>query len=215
LCYAGAFSLKRECAFVTYLQRYWEPGESSKPTLNVALQLAAENSGRFKHALSKDLVHWTQLKEALYPFIDETEGARSDAAFSGSAVSDPQNTSGFRKDGIDPLIVIYTSTGRGECLKLSYDRGLTFEEYPANPILKHNGRDPKVFWYEPDKHWTVSPLPSIRIVLEKHVIFAVIINQAIGIIYPSSVCTEMDLRPPFFHIKAVLSREFGIRVDQV
>jgi fructan beta-fructosidase len=105
------------------------------------------------HAVSKDLVHWTQLKEALYPFIDETEGARSDAAFSGSAVSDPQNTSGFRRDGIDPLIVIYTSTGRGECLKLSYDRGLTFDEYPGNPILKHNGRDPKVFWYEPGKHW--------------------------------------------------------------
>ena len=105
------------------------------------------------HAVSKDLVHWTQLKEALYPFIDETEGARSDAAFSGSAVYDPQNTSGFRRNGIDPLIVVYTSTGRGECLKLSYDRGLAFEEYPGNPILKHNGRDPKVFWYEPGKHW--------------------------------------------------------------
>ncbi len=107
------------------------------------------------HAISKDLIHWEQLKEALYPVIDETPGARGDAAFSGSAVSDPQNTSGFRRNGIDPLIAVYTSTGRGECLKLSYDNGRTFEEYPGNPILKHNGRDPKVFWYNPGKHWVM------------------------------------------------------------
>lgn len=107
------------------------------------------------HAISKDLIHWEQLKEAIYPFIDETTGARGDAAFSGSAVYDPQNTSGFRRDGIDPLIVVYTSTGRGECLKLSYDNGRTFEEYAGNPILKHNGRDPKVFWYDPGKHWVL------------------------------------------------------------
>lgn len=107
------------------------------------------------HAISKDLIHWEQLKEALYPVIDETPGARGDAAFSGSAVYDPQNTSGFRRNGIDPLIAVYTSTGRGECLKLSYDNGRTFEEYPGNPILKHNGRDPKVFWYDPGKHWVM------------------------------------------------------------
>ena len=107
------------------------------------------------HAVSKDLVHWEQLKEALYPVIDETQGARGDAAFSGSAVYDPQNTAGFKRDGIDPLIAVYTSTGRGECLKLSYDNGRTFEEYPGNPILKHTGRDPKVFWYEPGNYWVM------------------------------------------------------------
>jgi sucrose-6-phosphate hydrolase SacC (GH32 family) len=107
------------------------------------------------HAVSKDLIYWEQLKEAIYPVIDETPGARGDAAFSGSAVYDPGNTAGFRRNGKDPLIAVYTSTGRGECLKLSYDNGRTFEEYPGNPILKHNGRDPKVFWYEPGKHWVM------------------------------------------------------------
>ncbi len=101
------------------------------------------------HAVSKDLVRWTELPEALYPFGEK------DAAFSGSAVTDPLNTSGFRKNGIDPLIAIYTSTGRGECLKMSYDNGKTFEEYEGNPILKHQGRDPKVFWYAPGKHWVM------------------------------------------------------------
>lgn len=101
------------------------------------------------HAVSTDLVHWKQLPEAIYPFTDR------DAAFSGSAIYDPQNTAGFRKNGIDPLIAVYTSTGRGECIKLSYDNGKTFIDYEGNPILKHRGRDPKVFWYEPGKHWVM------------------------------------------------------------
>ncbi|HEX2970400.1 MAG TPA: glycoside hydrolase family 32 protein [Bacteroidales bacterium] len=106
------------------------------------------------HAVSHDLIRWEQQKEALYPVI-ETAGIRGDAAFSGSAVYDPENTSGFRRNGIDPLIAVYTSTGRGECLQLSYDNGQTFEDYSGNPVLKHNGRDPKVFWYEPEKHWVM------------------------------------------------------------
>ncbi len=103
------------------------------------------------HAVSKDLVHWKELPEAIYPYTS----IERDAAFSGSAVYDPKNTAGFRKNGIDPLIAVYTSTGRGECLKLSYDNGKTFEEYAGNPILKHTGRDPKVFWYEPGNHWVM------------------------------------------------------------
>jgi sucrose-6-phosphate hydrolase SacC (GH32 family) len=107
------------------------------------------------HAVSNDLIHWQQLKEAIYPVIEKNTTGRGDAAFSGSAVVDPENTSGFRKDGIDPIIAIYTSTGRGECLKMSYDKGRSFVDYEGNPILKHNGRDPKVFWYAPGKHWVM------------------------------------------------------------
>jgi len=107
------------------------------------------------HAVSKNLIHWQQLNEAIFPVIDESITGRGDAAFSGSAVVDPLNTAGFRRNGIDPLIAIYTSTGRGECLKISYDNGRTFEDYEGNPVLVHNGRDPKVFWYEPDKNWVM------------------------------------------------------------
>jgi len=107
------------------------------------------------HAVSKDLIHWEQLNEAIFPFINDNITQRGDAAFSGSAVFDPQNTAGFRKNGIDPLIAVYTSTGRGECLKMSYDNGRTFEDFAGNPVLKHNGRDPKVFWYDPGKYWVM------------------------------------------------------------
>jgi fructan beta-fructosidase len=101
------------------------------------------------HAVSTDLLHWKEVGEALYPVHER------DAAFSGSAVYDPNNTAGFRKKGVDPLIAFYTSTGRGEAIQLSYDNGRTFVDYEGNPILKHSGRDPKVFWYEKGKHWVM------------------------------------------------------------
>lgn len=107
------------------------------------------------HAVSKDLIHWEQLPEAIYPVFDVPTTGRGDAAFSGSAFIDPDNTGGFRKNGIDPLIAMYTSTARGESMKFSYDNGRTFEEYESNPILVHNGRDPKIFWYEPGNHWVM------------------------------------------------------------
>jgi fructan beta-fructosidase len=107
------------------------------------------------HAVSTDLIHWTQLKEAIFPVIKE--GVTNDMAFSGTATVDPNNTAGFRKNGIDPIIAAYTSTGRGEALQLSYDKGRTFMDYEGNPVVKHagEGRDPKVFWYEPGKHWVM------------------------------------------------------------
>lgn len=102
------------------------------------------------HAVSKDLLHWEEQPGEAWYTPDH-----GDAAFSGSAVMDPQNTSGFRKKGIDPVIAFYTSTGRGECIALSYDNGKTFKDYAGNPVIKHNGRDPKVFWYAPGKHWVM------------------------------------------------------------
>jgi len=110
------------------------------------------------HAVSKDMIHWVQQREAIYPFLGTgVESGRGDLAFSGSATYDPKNTSGFRKNGIDPLIAFYTSTGRGECIKMSYDNGQTFEDYAGNPIIKHavQGRDPKILWYAPGNYWVL------------------------------------------------------------
>lgn len=89
------------------------------------------------HAVAKDLVHWEELPIAVYPH------RFGDWAYSGSAVVDRANTAGFKTGGADPLVIAYTSTGRGECLAVSTDGGATFREPAGNPILRHRGRDPR------------------------------------------------------------------------
>jgi fructan beta-fructosidase len=102
------------------------------------------------HAVSTDLLHWKEQPEALYP------QRFGDWCFSGSAVVDVRNTSGFKSGDDDVLVAFYTSTGRGECVVYSNDRGRTWMEYERNPVVKHTGRDPKVIWHAPTSRWIMA-----------------------------------------------------------
>ncbi len=102
------------------------------------------------HAVSKDLVHWQELPVSIYP------PQFGDWAFSGSAVVDTANTSGFGTPDAPALIAAFTSTGRGECLLASKDRGRTWTEFPGNPLVKHAGRDPRLLWHAPSKQWVMA-----------------------------------------------------------
>ena len=110
------------------------------------------------HAVSPDLVHWKHLPLAL----PEADGVM---IFSGSAVVDWKNTSGFGQDGKPPMVAVYTgcradSDGvQFECMAYSNDRGRTWKKYSGNPIIDLNSkdfRDPKVQWYEPTKSWLMT-----------------------------------------------------------
>ncbi|MBK8977468.1 MAG: glycoside hydrolase family 32 protein [Planctomycetes bacterium] len=101
------------------------------------------------HAVSRDLVHWQQLPIAIY------SRGRGDLAFSGGAVVDERNTSGWQTGDQKVIVASWTSTGRGECLAYSNDRGRTFTEFAGNPVVRHAGRDPKIVWYEPGRHWVM------------------------------------------------------------
>ena len=55
-----------------------------------------------------------------------------------------------------PLVAAYTTTGRGECIAFSNDRGRTWTDYEGDPVVKHVGRDPRLLWHEPTKHWVMA-----------------------------------------------------------
>lgn len=106
------------------------------------------------HSVSTDLVHWNHLKPAI---ARDTLGH----IFSGSTVVDKDNTAGY---GNNAMIALYTSAsdehGQIQCMAYSTDDGRTYTKYEKNPVLVpfdglKDFRDPKVFWYEPDKKWVM------------------------------------------------------------
>ena len=106
------------------------------------------------HAVSRDLTHWEELDEALYP---DAMGPM----FSGSAVIDWKNTSGFGKDGQPPMVLMYTAAGNPAVQALAYstDAGHSFTKYAGNPVVNQiagGNRDPKVFWHEPTQRWVMT-----------------------------------------------------------
>ena len=109
------------------------------------------------HAVSRDLTHWEHLPLALA----EENGVM---IFSGSAVVDWKNTSGFGKDGRPPMVAIYTGHHTGKPLQnqqiaYSNDRGRTWTKYSGNPVLdlgEADFRDPKVFWHEGTRRWVMA-----------------------------------------------------------
>ena len=127
------------------------------------------------HAVSTDWVHWKELPVAI-PATDTV------SIFSGSAVVDEKNSSGFGTSGNAPLIAIYCVNYRtdstdpkdgsvipagtqAEDIAFSTDRGRTWTPYAYNPVINPikdhsidstNFRDPKVFWYEPTQQWIMA-----------------------------------------------------------
>ena len=117
------------------------------------------------HAVSNDLIHWEHLPVALYPDSAPGEEPIRGMVFSGSAVIDWNNTSGFRSGDEAVLVACFTQTDTTElldqrqCLAYSNDRGRTWTKYPGNPVVPNHGvqdyRDPKVFWHKATGRWVM------------------------------------------------------------
>ena len=107
------------------------------------------------HAVSADLVHWEHLDIALYP--DDLG-----YIFSGSAVIDANNASGF---GINSMVAVFTHSNaqngaQYQSVAYSTDRGRSWTKYPGNPVIPNPGiadfRDPKVIWDEDRAQWVLA-----------------------------------------------------------
>ncbi|MDR2675303.1 MAG: glycoside hydrolase family 32 protein [Opitutaceae bacterium] len=114
------------------------------------------------HAVSRDMIHWQELPDAIY-----TDGLGT--VYSGCAVVDHNDTSGLRTGAEKVIACIYTSASGGnpssrgrltsQSMAYSTDRGRTWTKYPGNPVVPnmHGGnRDPKVIWHEPAKRWIMA-----------------------------------------------------------
>ncbi|KAJ5240932.1 Extracellular exo-inulinase inuE [Penicillium citrinum] len=132
------------------------------------------------HATSDDLTHWEEQPIALlargYP------DSASEMFFTGSAVADVHNTSGFAVEDKTPLVAIYTSSypiaqtlpsgkkvkeeQQSQSIAYSLDDGMTWTTYDAgNPVIHNppapfenqykNFRDPFVFWHDQSRKWVL------------------------------------------------------------
>jgi len=112
------------------------------------------------HAVSRDLVHWEELGDVLFP-------DRFGTMFSGSAVVDWKNTSGFgTKTCPSPIVYAYTTHAQWQkqCIAYSLDSGRTLIKYAGNPVVdsheaagSHETRDPRLLWYGgEDGHWVMA-----------------------------------------------------------
>jgi fructan beta-fructosidase len=103
------------------------------------------------HAVSRDLVHWTELEPAFW------EEKLDSGVQSGTCIIDYDNTSGLSPNKAAPPMIAFWPRfdNRSQCLSYSLDHGRTWKLYEKNPIMDYPERDPKVFWYAPGNHWVM------------------------------------------------------------
>lgn len=115
--------------------------------------------GTWQGAVSSDLVHWKNI-----PVTGPAADPGSSAFYSGSAVVDTRNTSGFGTPGHAAMVAVYTSVQQktniqSQSIAYSTDDGRTWTRYSGDPVIdigSQNFRDPKVFWYAPGHAWMMA-----------------------------------------------------------
>ena len=117
-----------------------------------------EGFSHLGHAYSTDLIHWEHMPVAIFP-DNLSEDKDFCTALPGSAFVDHNNVLGFQKGPQKSLVVFYTSSGCGQRMAYSHDKGQTWNKYPGNPVIPYDSTDhaanPKVLWHEPTSKWVM------------------------------------------------------------
>ena len=115
------------------------------------------NNMSWGHAISVDLLHWTQVDSVMFP---DEEGT----IFSGCAI---KNEQGLLDLPDDALLFYYTaaggssewSEGKQYTQKIAYSldcgKTLTKIKKPCIPVIYKDSRDPKVYWHELSKGYVM------------------------------------------------------------
>ena len=124
------------------------------------------------HAVSTDMVHWTQRPHAILPY-------GNGYPFSGTGVVDHNNSLGKQVGDTKTLVLMYSyalddrprfgvltppeETNYHQAIAYSTDKGHTFHLLnEGGPVIPNQGRevdpkgtqrDPKIFWHGPTKKW--------------------------------------------------------------
>jgi fructan beta-fructosidase len=124
------------------------------------------------HAVSNDLQNWQALPIAMEEFMNPDSSQTM--LFSGCAVVDSLNTSGFFRKGFKKgLVAIFTShvhknlkeIAQHQSLMFSADKGRSWKKYEQNPVLDlglKNFRDPNVIWYPERKVWIMTVVKPLE-----------------------------------------------------
>jgi fructan beta-fructosidase len=120
-------------------------------------------------AVSKDLMHWTQLPHALNPYHNvKWDKGNDHAIWSGSAIVDEFNALGKQKGDVKTIFAMFTATHAGEDKKAAFfqvgaystDKGRTWTKInDGKPLIDHlegfdpGQRDPYLFFHAPTKSY--------------------------------------------------------------
>ncbi|NBS79924.1 glycoside hydrolase family 32 protein [bacterium] len=112
------------------------------------------------HAVSKDLVHWEEMPDALLP---DDFGLQ----YSGSGLVDTDNSAGLQTGTEKTLALIYTAAARADgpmqCLAYSHDRGRTWTKFSGTGEEMDHG---PLFWSRlPPKRGQTDHESQLRLIL--------------------------------------------------
>lgn len=133
----------------------------------------ANGTKSWGHAVSSDMIHWTQLEHAIVPYKIPNEHISAEfakkwdgevAIWSGTTVIDHKNILGKQVGNIKTMVAYFTATARPEFFQAaaySTDKGRTFKLLKGGGVILPNQgllkgeRDPKVFWHEASQKYVM------------------------------------------------------------